>query len=61
VIEVGDKTQAGIRSLGAPEWRMFWVRNFGQTVLSETVDGFSVRYVKWRGVLYTLVTKEPSE
>lgn len=57
-MDVGSKCRASIRSLGLSRFELWWIDTFGKTIMAETVDGFAVRYVNWRGVDYTIATKE---
>lgn len=51
----GDKLRASIRSLGLSRVRLWLIARFGETLLTEIVDGYDVRYIRWRGVEYALV------
>lgn len=56
-MDVSRKCRASIRSVGMSRFSLWWVATFGKTIERETVDGYDVRYVDWRGVDYTIVRR----
>ena len=52
-----DKVRASIKGLGLSRLRLWWISRFGETVETEFLGDYYVRYVRWRGANYSIVTK----
>jgi|GEM_PF-5117217 hypothetical protein len=55
MLDVGIRCRASIRSLGVSPIRLWLASKMGQDLDGEVVGDLRVRYVEWRGEVYTIV------
>lgn len=57
MISVSDRCRASIRSVGISSPWLWVISKLGQTVDREMVGDLAVKYVMWRGQVYTIVKR----